>query len=103
MRTHRFGVAQAAQLVPWSLKLNKSRRANLPEPTRQLPVVEASRGFTERCGFSFGREGDEEHELWLPVSKALVGQPGQSLRIVYDKGAQLIRIPPTSTIEVCPI
>eukprot|EP00039_Didymoeca_costata_P029614 m.25525 g.25525 ORF g.25525 m.25525 type:complete len:437 (-) comp7712_c0_seq1:11-1321(-) len=83
----------------------KTKRSNKAAPINPPLLTELSMDVLTKvesrgdriCGFSFGREGDEEHELWMPISKALISMAeGISVRVKFTTEKAIVSRKPPS-------
>ena len=77
------------------LTLGRARRWVKPGVPPRRPPREVKGDNGAICGFAFGREGDEEHELWMPMPRGS-SRHGETLAVTFTgRGATVTRKPPS--------
>eukprot|EP00035_Acanthoeca_spectabilis_P006965 m.130982 g.130982 ORF g.130982 m.130982 type:complete len:344 (+) comp13739_c0_seq1:140-1171(+) len=91
------GITRMTPAISASLSLRPADLTPLIAPAPAIvPPREAAGDQDAVCGFAFGREGDEEHELWLPLVRGKCRR-GESVSVRFGEvGATVTRRPPVA-------
>eukprot|EP00040_Diaphanoeca_grandis_P009096 m.47623 g.47623 ORF g.47623 m.47623 type:complete len:350 (-) comp20540_c0_seq3:60-1109(-) len=93
----RVPIATVAELMPWSPVFhNGAKSSKHPFPAESTCRSVKCDDF-QVCGFEFGRVGDEEHQLWMPIPEMEITR-GESANLIFgSQPAKVIRLPINST------
>ena len=85
-----------AAILPWAVAAtdDAATAALQPLPAEALCRTVRCDEDAPVCGFAFGRTGDEEHELWMPVPE-VEWRAGETVRVDFGgQQARTVRKPP---------
>lgn len=92
-------VNKVIELFPWSTCCSTATSLTPSQTTEAVALPSFTNCKSMKCddfqvcGFAFGRSGDEEHQLWMPIPELDVTQ-GESANLIFgSQPAKIIRLP----------